>query len=121
MAIRLGNQLKPARHTRISLLLLAGSLLVELLLLESSGLGELEDHLVGGELGVNVGKGLEAALHVFTVKGVKVDLLDVAAFDGDAGLATGDGGGGDNVVEDGVVDGLEGAGTGSLLAGVGDS
>ena len=100
-----------------SLLLL---LLLELLLLESSGLAELEVDGVGGELGVSVLEALKAGLHNLTVEGVKVDLLDLSALGGHADLAGGNAGGGNNIVKDSLVDGLEGTGAGSLLGSVGD-
>jgi len=96
------------------------SLGLELLLLEGGGLAELEVHGVGGELGVGVGKGVKAGLHNLTIKGVKEDLLDLAAFSGHADLTAGDAGGGNDVVKDGGVHGLEGTGAGSLLGSVGD-
>ena len=89
-------------------------------MLEGGGLAELEVHGVGGELGVSVEEGVKAGLHNLTVEGVKEDLLDLAAFSGHAELAAGNAGGGNDVVKDGAMDGLEGAGAGSLLGSVGD-
>jgi len=107
-----------ARHTQLYSLLL--SLGLELLLLEGGGLAELEVDGVGGELGVGVGEGVETGLHNLTVEGVKEDLLDLAALNGRLELAASDVGGGHDVVKDGGVHGLEGAGAGSLLGSVGD-
>jgi len=118
----------PARHTQSSQLIkslcsfLGSGLLLEgdLLLLEGGQLGELEVHLVGGQVLVGRGHGFEAGEHQVLVEGVHEDGLDAAAFDGHADLAASHVGGGHDVGEDGDVDGLEGAGAGAALAGVVD-
>jgi len=52
-----------------------GSSLIDDLLLEVVGLGEAEGNLVGGELVVAVGDGVNSALHDLSVKRVEVDSL----------------------------------------------
>ena len=90
-------------------------LLLELGDLEGGGLGELEVDGVGRQLLVGVGKGIKTGLHHFTVHWVEEDLLDLAAISANADLAASAVGWGDNIVEDCLVDGLEGAGAWSLL------
>ena len=77
---------------------------LELLGLEGSWLGELEDNSVGGELGVSVRKSLKTGFHDFTVKGVKEDLLGALALNRDASLTAGNEGRRHDVVKDCLVD-----------------
>ena len=90
--------------------------LLELLLLERSGLGELNAHTVGGKLLVGIGHGLNLVLNEHLVEGVEEDLLGVAGGGADASAAADNGGWDNDVVEGGSVDGLKGAGAGALLA-----
>jgi len=118
--LRLVSSIAVSRHTLgKSLAGLLGELL-ELLGLESGGLGELEDDAVSGESLVSVGEGLKTVGHDLSVEGVKEDLLLALSVNGDADLAAGHEGGGHDIVKDGVVDSLEGTGAGSLLGSVGD-
>lgn len=94
---------------------------LELLGLEGSWLGELEDNSVGGELGVSVRKSLKTGFHDFTVKGVKEDLLGALALNRDASLTAGNEGRRHDVVKDCLVDCLEGTGARALLSSVHDS
>jgi hypothetical protein len=101
-----------------------GGLLVkglELLRLEGGGLGELEHDGVGGESLVGISEGLKTVGHDFLVEGIKEDNLGTLSVNGLTNLAAGDEGGGNDVVKGGVVDSLEGTGTGSGLGSVGDS
>ena len=88
---------------------------VELLHLEGSGLGELDGDLVGGELLVSVGHGLDLVLNVGSVQRVQVDGLSDTSLLGDALTTADDGGWLHNVVKDSLVHSLEGAGAGALL------
>ena len=92
--------------------------LLKLLLLEGSGLGELDGDLVSRQLGVSVGHSLNLLLNEHLVQRVKEDLLGDAGGLAHAGAAADDAGGDNDVVEGGGVHGLEGAAAGALLAGV---
>ena len=94
--------------------------LLELLLLEAGGLGKLENDLVSGELLVGVGHGLELLLNQSSVEWVQVDGLSDAGLLADTGATANNAGWHDDVVKDSLVDGLEGAASWALLAGVGD-
>lgn len=63
---------------------------IEDLLLERVGSGEVEGDLVGGELVVDGGDGVQLALDLFLVQGVKVDLDVLLAIEGHAGALAGD-------------------------------
>ena len=111
--------LKPARHTHSEVGGSLGFLLLELLhllSLEVGGLGEFEVDDVGGQLGVSVGNGVKTGSHEVSIKWVQEHLLSALAFGGNTGGAASNARGGDDVIEDGLVDGSEGAGSGSLLA-----
>lgn len=99
----------------LSLLGLEG---IQLLLLEGSRSRELKVNLVGGQLLVDVGEGLELGLHDLSVKRVEEDSLESLGLKGDTGLSSSDSRGGNDVLEDGGVNGLEGSGARSHLGGV---
>ena len=94
--------------------------LLKLLLLEGSGLGELDGDLVSRQLGVSVGHSLDLLLNEHLVQRVKEDLLSDAGGLAHAGAAADDAGGDNDVVEGGGVHGLKGTAAGALLAGVRD-
>ena len=94
--------------------------LLKLLLLEGSGLGELDGDLVSRQLGVSVGHSFDLLLNEHLVQRVKEDLLSDTSGLAHAGAAADDAGGDNDVVEGGGVHGLEGAGARALLAGVRD-
>ena len=94
--------------------------LLELLLLEVGGLGELESDLVSRQLLVSVSHGLKLVLHELSVERVEVDGLREAGLLGDASASADNAGRHDHVVKDGLVDRLEGAAPGALLTGVRD-
>jgi len=73
---------------------------------------------VGGKGLVAVAHGLKTAGDHILVHRVKEDGLELLAIHAAADLATVDVGGSGDVLEDGGVDGLEGAGTGALLGSV---
>lgn len=76
---------------------------------------------MGGQSLVSISDGLEAVGHDVFVEGVKEDLLGTLAINSNTDLAAGNVGGGNEVVEGLLVDGLEGTGAGALLGGVRDS
>lgn len=94
--------------------------LLKLLLLEGSGLGEAKGDFVGGKLGEGVGDDVELVLNLSLVERVELDGLGEASGLGDTGAAANNGGGHNDVVKEGGVHGLEGAGARALLAGVSD-
>jgi len=94
--------------------------LLKLLLLEGSGLGELKVDLVGGQLLVGMGDGVEFVLNLSLVQRVKIDGLGEAGGLANTRATANDAGWHDDVVEDSGVHGSEGARSGALLAGVGD-
>jgi hypothetical protein len=94
---------------------LLGLELLNLLLLEAGGLGEIEGDNVGGQLVVSVSNGVKTGSHDLNIEGVKADLVVLLAFNSDANETAGNTGGGNNVVEDSSVDSGESAGAGSLL------
>ena len=75
---------------------------------------------MSGELGVSVSNHVDLVLNLSLVKRVEEDLLGEASLAGDAGTTAHNAGGHNNVVKDGGVHGLEGAGARALLAGVSD-
>ena len=75
---------------------------------------------MSGELLVGVGHGVELLLNDSLVQRVQVDGLGVARDSADALASANDAGGDNDVVEGGLVHGLEGTGAGTLLAGVSD-
>ena len=76
--------------------------------------------LVGGQFGVGVGESLELGIDGLLVEWVDKDALTAALVHGDASGATGDAGWGHDVIEDGGVDSLQGAGAWSHLGCVAD-
>jgi hypothetical protein len=66
------------------------SLSIENLLLEGVGSGEVEGDLVGGELVVDLGDGVQLALNLFLVQGVNEDLQVLLAVQGHTGRLAGD-------------------------------
>jgi hypothetical protein len=64
--------------------------LVNNLLLEVGWLGETESDLVGGELVVAVGDGVDSALHDLSVEWVKQDLLVSSSVHGQSGGSSSD-------------------------------
>jgi hypothetical protein len=95
--------------------------LLHLLSLEVGWLREFEVDDVGGQLGVSVGNGVKTGSHEVGIEGVQEDLLGALAFGGNTDGAAGDARGGDDIIKDSLVNGSQGAGTGSLLAGVVES
>ena len=81
----------------------------------SSGLGELEDDTTAGEAAVDLGVGVEAVVDGTALLLVKDDLEGLGAVLLGAETLANDLDGEDEVGEDGVVDGSEGARTGTLL------
>ena len=73
---------------------------------------------MGGQLGVSVGHGLKLLLDELFVKWVKVDSLSETGHLGDTGASANNAGWHDDVVEDSLVNSLESAASGALLAGV---
>ena len=104
----------PTRHTH-SLSVLFGLEGVKFLLLEGSGLAEREGDGVGGQLGVGVSHGVKTLANGGLIKWIKEDSLSALSVDGNTGVAASDAAWLHNVVKNGVLDGFEGAGTGSLL------
>ena len=94
--------------------------LLKLLLLEVGGLGELKSDVMSGEVEVGGSHGVKLVLNEVSVKRVKVDGLDWAAASGDTSSTANNAGWHDDVVENGLVDSLEGAASWALLAGVAD-
>lgn len=70
---------------------------------------------VGGHALVRILHSLKTAVHHFLVKGVQEHLLVASASSVDTHGAAGDVRGGNDVVKEGQVDSLEGAGSGALL------
>ena len=111
------------RHPHsLSFSLLVASLvdLLELLLLEGSGLGKLDGDLVRGEFGVGIGHGIKLVLNEHLVQRVQVDGLSRASGVANACAAAHNAGGNDDIIEDSGVHGLKGTASGALLAGVSD-
>ena len=79
--------------------------------------GELESDVLAGKGTVDRREGVELVLEQVLVLGVKEDAGELAAVRGDACPLAGDLGRPDEVLEDLLVDGGEGARTGALLAG----
>ena len=75
-----------------------------------TNLVEDEGDLLVGELAVDSGVGAGAGLNVGLILGVEVNLDDALAIDLAAGALAGDLGGVNNVLEDGILDGGQGAG-----------
>ena len=63
--------------------------------LEGVGLGEADGDLVGGDLAVDLGHGLDLGLNLFLVEGVEEDLNVLLAIEGNSGWFACDGGGED--------------------------
>lgn len=109
----------PTRHTH-SLSVLFGLEGVKFLLLEGSGLAEGEGDGVGGQLSVGVSHSVNTLADGGLIEWVKEDGLGALSVDGNTGVAASDAAWLHNVVKNGVLDGFEGAGTGSLLGSVVD-
>ena len=91
LLIMISSQLSSALchvHVVDSLLLLG-----ENLGLEGVGSGEVDGDLVGGDLVVDLGHGLNLGLNLFLVEGVKEDLNVLLTVKGDSGGLASDGGG----------------------------
>jgi hypothetical protein len=71
--------------------------------------GEVERYLLVGQLSINGGVRVGASLHVGLIPPVEVDLDDASAVDLASRALAGDLGGVDDVLEDGVLNGREGA------------
>jgi hypothetical protein len=80
---------------------------------------EYETNLFVGQFGVDSSEGVSASLHVGLVLGVKVNFKDALSVNLAANTLSGDFGGVDNVLKDGVLNSGEGTGartkTGGLL------
>ena len=63
--------------------------------LEGVGSGEADGDLVGGDLAVDLGHGLDLGLNLFLVEGVEEDLNVLLAIEGNSGWFASDGGGED--------------------------
>lgn len=111
--MKLSNALLDTRNR--SLLLSGLFEFLQLLLLECGWLGVLEVNFVGGQLLVGVGESLKFAIDGLAIEWVEENLLFTASVLGDFGLSSVDAAGGHNVFEDGSVNSLQGAGTGSHL------
>lgn len=85
------------------------------LVLGASGLGELEGDTAAGQLAVDVGVGIQAVVNTTTLLLVKDDLQGLGAVLLGAEALADDLDGVDEVGEDGVVDGGQSAGAGTLL------
>ena len=80
---------------------------------------EVNGDLVGGEQFVGMSHSLDLVSNDISVHWVKEDTLAGSLSEAHSGLASGDRGWGHNVVEESLLDSLEGSGSWSLLGGVG--
>ena len=94
---------------------LLGLLSLKLLDLEGGWLLEVNGDLVGGELLVSVGHGLDLWTNSFSVHWVEEDTLRGSLGERDSGLTSSDGGWSHNVSEESSLDSLESSGSWSLL------
>jgi hypothetical protein len=117
---RIWNIIFVRQLTRSLLVLSLFLELIEDLLLVNIRFGEVEGDLVGGKLLVGVLEGGGFVLHHFLIKGVEVDSLVVSSIKSASNATSDNGGGSDDIVKDGEVDGLESSGSGSHLRGVVD-
>jgi hypothetical protein len=93
-------------------------LLGENLGLEGVGSGEVDGDLVGGDLVVDLGHGLNLGLNLFLVEGVKEDLNVLLTVKGDSGGLASDGGGVADIFQNGSVDCGQSSASRSLLSSV---
>ena len=86
--------------------------------MEGSWLAEVENNVVSGQLGVGVGHSFKTGFHQVTVKWVKEDLFSSLSAGCNTDGAASDATWGDDVIKKGLMNGLKGTGTRSLLGGV---
>lgn len=89
--------------------------LIKFLLLEGSWLAEVENNVVGGQLGVGMGHSFKTWFHQVTVKWVKEDLFSSLAAGCNTDGAASDATWGDDVIKKSLVNCLKSARTRSLL------